>query len=124
MGTRLSPAFYNNKLSPFFIVFTYFFGEYLVAQREPQNLVDRYAVAVKSGENVVGHLRKGVSGRFAKLVSYFLNDQWSSCRVAVLSRPINLGDRDGMQVPCKLYFAGQEQYIQVLRQQLRDINEL
>ena len=32
VGTRLSPAFYNNKLSPFFIVFTYFLEFFIIIQ--------------------------------------------------------------------------------------------
>ena len=39
---------------------------------EPANPVDKYAVAVKSKNVVVGHLPLGCSGKFAKAIFYFL----------------------------------------------------
>lgn len=47
-------------------------NEKVMAQTEPENVVDKYAVCVLSGEDVVGHLKKGKNGRFAKTVFYFL----------------------------------------------------
>ena len=40
---------------------------------EPQNEVDKCAVAVVDNyNNVIGHLRKGKSGKYAKTIFYFL----------------------------------------------------
>ena len=40
---------------------------------EPQNEVDKYAVAVVDNENnVIGHLPKGKSGKYAKTIFHFL----------------------------------------------------
>ena len=44
-------------------------GEVLNACNEPQNEVDKYAVAVLDSDNtVVGHLPKRKSGKYAKTV--------------------------------------------------------
>ena len=39
---------------------------------EPDNRMDKFAVCVKINEKIVGHLKKGTSGRFAKAIFYFL----------------------------------------------------
>ena len=39
---------------------------------EPSNIVDKYAVAVSNNDEVVGHLKKVTSGKFAKTVFFFL----------------------------------------------------
>ena len=47
--------------------------EVLNTFNEPQNEVDKYAVSVLDSDNtVVGHLRKGKSGKYAKTIFYFL----------------------------------------------------
>ena len=48
-------------------------GEQLEVQCEPENPVDKYAVCLKtSNGTIVGHLKKGKSGRFAKTIFYYL----------------------------------------------------
>ena len=60
-------------------------------------------------DRVVGHLKRGRSGLFAKTVFYFLRaDAYSSCTVIIKGRAVNLADGEGMQVPCKLEFIGQK----------------
>ena len=51
-------------------------GDMLKTAREPENEVDKFAVAVfeKKG-SVVGHLKKGERGKIAKLFSYFLKTE-------------------------------------------------
>ena len=72
---------------------------------EPANPVDKYTVAVKKNNFVVGHLPLGCSGKFAKKIFYFLRaDEWSECKVIVTGKPVNCEDGDGMQVPCLLKF--------------------
>ena len=46
-------------------------GEILSTEREPGNLVDKYAVCVKKNNKIVGHLQLGKDGKFAKTVFYF-----------------------------------------------------
>ena len=55
-------------------------------------------------DEVVGHLKKGKTGRFAKTVFHFLKaDKNNSCTAAIVKeKPVNLGDGEGMQVPCAL----------------------
>ena len=48
-------------------------GEHLEVQCKPENPVDKYAVCLKtSNGTIVGHLKKGKSGRFAKTIFYYL----------------------------------------------------
>ena len=77
----------------------------LKAKIELTNIVDKYAVCVLLHDRVVGHLKRGKSGRFAKTIFYFLRaDTYSSCTVIIKGKAVNLGDGEGMQVPCKLKF--------------------
>ena len=72
---------------------------------EPANPVDKYAVAVKKNNDVVGHLPLGCSGKFAKTIFYFLcADEWSECKVIKTGKPVNHSNGDGMQVPPLLKF--------------------
>ena len=96
-----------------------FLQEELCGETEPANPVDKYAVAVKKNNIVVGHLPLGCSGKFAKTILYFLRaDEWTECKVIVTGKPVNRGDGDGMQVPCLLKFHGQKSLIGILKQQL------
>ena len=40
----------------------------------PENVVDRFPVEVEKEGQIVGHLNKGNSGRFAKITFYFLRE--------------------------------------------------
>ena len=53
-------------------------GENKSTRPEPENEVDKYDVAVTNGARVIGHLKKGKTGRYAKTVfcSYELI-QWT-----------------------------------------------
>ena len=42
-------------------------GEILSTEREPGNLVDKYAVCLKKESEVVGHLPRGKDRKFAKI---------------------------------------------------------
>lgn len=46
-------------------------SEKLKCIMQPDNMVDKYAVAVMNEGNVVGHLPLGSNGKFAKTVFYF-----------------------------------------------------
>ena len=89
---------------------------------EPTNLVDKYAVCVLRHETIVGHLKLGDNGRFAKTIFYYLRaDTRNSCSVVVKGKAVNLGDGDGMQVPCTLSFVGKVKFIEVLQKQLLSV---
>ena len=47
-------------------------GEQLEVLMEPDNRMDKFTVCMKINEKLVGHLEKGTSGRFAKIIFYFL----------------------------------------------------
>ena len=75
-------------------------GKILKARPEPENEYDKYAVAVERCGDVVGHLSKRRSARFAKTVSYFLcASNENCCRVEVTGKRVNLGDGEGLQIP-------------------------
>ena len=46
-------------------------GEVLSTEREPRNLVDKYAVCVKKENEIVGHLPLRKDGKIAKTVLFF-----------------------------------------------------
>ena len=78
--------------------------EQVYGEIEPHNPVDKYAVAVKKDEKVIGHLPLGENGKFAKTIFYFLRaDPYVKCNKTVVGKAVNLGDGDGMQVPCILH---------------------
>ena len=82
-------------------------GEMLLTEREPGNMVDKYAVCVKKENEIVGHLPLGKDGKFAKTMFYFLRaDEYGSCNVLIKLKTVNLGDGDRMQVSFTLNFYG------------------
>ena len=100
-------------------------GEQLKVRIEPDNCVDKYAVCVEKDKKVDGHLKKGGSGKFAKIIFYFLrSDPYSSCIATISGKRCNLKDGEGLQVPCKLDMTGQQQYVNILKQELHKIKEL
>ena len=100
-------------------------GEVLQAIPEPNNAVDKYAVCVLKDGEVVGHLKRGKRGRFAKTIFYFLEaDQHSSCSVIIKAdKAVNFGDGEGMQVPCKLRISGQEKFLNILKKELERLEK-
>ena len=73
-------------------------GEVLQAIPEPNNAVDKYAVCVLKDGEVVGHLKRGKRGCFAKTIFYFLEaDQHRACSVIIKAdKAVNFGDGEGM----------------------------
>ena len=88
--------------------------EQVYGEIEPHNPVDKYAVAVKKDEKVVGHLPLGENGKFAKTIFYFL---CAESNITVTEKVANLVDGDGMQVPCILHLLGQKSMVEILKQQ-------
>ena len=99
-------------------IWKFFLQEELCGEMKPVNSVDKYAVAVKKNNVVVGQLPRGCSGKFAKTIFYFLlADEWSECKVIVTGKQVNPRDGDGMQVLCLLKFHRQKSLIGILKQQ-------
>ena len=82
-------------------------GETLPTEREPGNRKDIYSVLVKKNECMVGHLPLGKTGNFVKTIFYFLRaHKYSICEVENTGKHVNLGDGEGMDVPCKVKLKG------------------
>ena len=72
-------------------------GKKLNVLMEPDN---RDAVCVDKDQTVIGHLKKGDSGKFAKTIFYFLRSgTYCNCSAEVLGKRCNLKDGKGLQVP-------------------------
>ena len=95
-------------------------GETFSTEREPGNPKDKYAFYVKKNECIVGHLLRGKTSNFAKTIFYFLRaDKYSICEVEITGKPANLGDGEGMQVPCKLKLTGRSKFVNTLHNSLK-----
>ena len=58
--------------------------EILKTRLEPENVVDRFVVAVEKEGQIFGHLNKGTSGCFPKTIFYFLHANYGNiCQVEV-----------------------------------------
>ena len=100
-------------------------GKQLGVSMEPDNQMDKFAVCVKIIEKIVGHLKKGTSGRFTKTIFYFLrSDAYSSAWAKVTGKKCNLGDGERIQVPCKLSLSGQARFVSLLRKELMKMKEI
>ena len=81
-------------------------GEILQVEMEPDKLVHKNAICVRKDGKVVGRLKKRLMGRYAKTIFYFLRrDPFSKCTAKFVGP--NLGDGEGLQVPCEMHFVGQ-----------------
>ena len=91
-------------------------GEIFKAQPEPENEYDKYAMAVERCGDVVGHLSNGRSARFAETVSYYLRAiNENCCRVEAAGKRVNLGNGEGLQIPCILHFYGKAKSVRKLK---------
>ena len=91
-------------------------GEILKVRPEPENEYDKYAVAAERCGDVVGHLSKGRSVRFAKTVSNFLRaSNENCCRVEVTGKRVNLGNGEGLQIPYIFHFSGEAKSVSKLK---------
>ena len=85
---------------------TPFVEEKLDAAMQPSNIKDKYAVAIFQGgrNKVIGHLPLGKSGKFAKLIFYFLKSaKENRCQIIVLGNVVNKNDGLGMKVTFDLH---------------------
>ena len=97
-------------------------GEELHGRIEPRNVTNKYAVCVSKNYGIIigGYLIKGITGRFAKTIFYFLRaNHGNICTAEVAGKPVNLGNGKAMQA---LNFSGQEVHINILKELLRLFN--
>ena len=96
-------------------------GEVLEAKMEPTNDIDKYAVAVCKKGDIVGHLPKGKTGKFAKMIFYFLKSEMlCTCKVKVTGKRTNFGDDKGLRIPGLLQFSGPKENIELLKKLLEE----
>ena len=71
-------------------------NEYLNVRCEPENPLDKYAVCVLKGADIVGHLKKGDTGHFSQTIFYFLRSHSEAkCVAKVTGKRGNQGDGKG-----------------------------
>ena len=100
-------------------------GEQLHVLMEFDNGMDKFPVCLTINEKTVGHLKKGTPGRFAKTIFYFLrSDAYSSAWAKVTGKRCNLGNGEGMQVPCKFSLSGQPKFVSLLCKELMKMKEI
>ena len=82
-------------------------GEVLPCEREPTNTVDCFAVAVKNGLDIVGHVPKKISS----ICSVFLHRGGTiDCHITGCRRYSADLIQGGLEVPCHLIFTGDSKY--------------
>ena len=87
-------------------------GQILIAEKQPDNKYDPYAVAVKKEGVVIGHLPRDER----HVIFFFLQtDYTAKCIATITGNPVNLGDKLGQKVPCRLRLSGRKEYIEVLK---------
>ena len=86
-------------------------GENLSTRSEPKNEIDKYAVAVTKDARVIGHLKKGKTGRYTKTVFYFLRaNPMSTASITVTGKKFNFGGTQELQIPSTILFKVEEIY--------------
>ena len=86
-------------------------GEALPLEREPHNMQDSFAVAVRKSDEVVGH----IPFNLAPIVSAFLRRTTNRAIAEVTGSKVNRGAGYGLEVPCKYHFFGPKEYIDKLK---------
>ena len=87
-------------------------GENLSTRPEPENEIDKYAVAVTKDARVIGHLKKGKTGRYAKTVFYFLRaNPRNAASITVTWKRVNFEDGQYLQIPCTILFKGEKKIL-------------
>ena len=97
-------------------------GENLSTRPEPKNEIDKYAMAVTTDARVIGHLKKGKTGRYAKTVFYFPRaNPMNAARITDTGKTVNFGNEQDMQIPCIILFKREEIYIEALKKTVKPV---
>ena len=87
-------------------------GEVLACEREPHNVEDRYAVAVKKDEAIIGHLPRNLS----RVCSLFIRRGGSiECTVTGARRYSADLPQGGLEIPCLLLFKASPKEVKKLK---------
>ena len=71
---------------------------------------------------IVGHIYIRKTHNFTKTIFYFIRvDKCSICEIRITGKPFNLGDGEGMQIPCKLKLTGRSKFVKILRNFLKTL---
>ena len=78
-------------------MWTPFLGEKLDTAMQPNNVKDKYAVAIfqEGKQDVIGHFPLGKSGKFVKTIFHFLKE--NRCQIIVHGKAVNQNDGLGMK---------------------------
>ena len=80
-----------------------------LARPEPENKVDKYAVAVTKDAQVFGQLKKGRIGRYAKTVFFFLlANPMNIASITVTWKRVNFRDGQDFQIPWTILFKAKD----------------
>ena len=83
---------------------------------EPDNAMDRYAVAAMTKDRVVGHLRKKKKREVCKNCIFFLRTgEINSAAVKISRKAVNKGKGMGTEVPCSITFTGSKSMLDKLK---------
>ena len=79
-------------------------GENLSTHPEPENEMNKYVAVVTKDARVIDHLKKGKTGRYAKIVFYFLRaNPINNASITVTGKRVNFGDGQGLQISAQFY---------------------
>ena len=90
-------------------------GDVLPIGREPANVEDKFAFAVKYEGCVIGHLPFNI----APTVSHFLNRSVNKGTVEVTGEQINREAGYGLEIPCKYQLYGPNRYVDILNKYIK-----
>ena len=94
-------------------------------KQNQNNPVDKYGVCIRKSGKVEGPLRKGATGKFAKTIFFLMGGgPYQKAKTITSWRRYNLGDGEGLQVPCKLKLLGHRKLIDSLQDELTKLREI
>ena len=71
------------------------------------------------------HLKKGATGKFAKIIFFSLkSDSYLKGKTITFGRRCNLGDAEDLQVPRKLKLVGHRKFIDLFQDELIKLKEI
>ena len=73
-------------------------------------------MAVTTEARVIGHLKKGKTGRYAKTDFYFLRaNPMNAARITATGKSVNFGNGQVLQISCAILFKTEEIYTEVYK---------
>ena len=76
-------------------------------------------LAVTKDARVVGHLKKGKTGRYAKTAFYFLwTNPLNTANITLTGEKLNFGHGQSLQIACTISSKGEGKYTEILKKKL------